>query len=96
MLRGEAPRECSAPTDKKIMALPTDTFTKANDPQSIAILAKTIYRELRTQGYASNEVMTLAGDLLELVASEMQDRRDAPPARDVAAIRIDAAVEVSG
>jgi hypothetical protein len=74
------------------MALPIEISTTAHDPRSIAILAKTIYRELRTQGYAANEVMTLAGELLEQVASEVIDRRDAPSHE----IRTDAVVEASG
>ena len=65
------------------MALPTHIAATAHDPRSIAILAKTIYRELRTQGYAANEVMTLAGELLEQVVSEVKDRRDGPVAFEV-------------
>ena len=75
------------------MPLPTHIAETAHDPRSIAILAKTIYRELRTQGYAANEVMTLAGELLEQVTSEVKDRRDDAAARDV---RVEAVVEVSG
>ena len=78
---------------KEIMALPTYIAATAHDPRSIAILAKTIYRELRTQGYAANEVMTLAGELLEQVASEVKDRRDDA---ESLAIRSDAVVEASG
>ena len=75
------------------MALPTHIAATAHDPRSIAILAKTIYRELRTQGYAADEVMTLAGELLEQVTSEVKDRRDGPESREV---RADAIVEVTG
>jgi hypothetical protein len=74
------------------MPLPIDISATAHDPRSIAILAKTIYRELRTQGYAANEVMSLAGELLEQVTSEVKDRRDAPSLE----IRTDVVVEVSG
>jgi hypothetical protein len=49
------------------------------DPRGPKILAKTIYRELRQSGLAEEEVMSLAGELLSLVATEMKDRRrDAP------------------
>jgi len=74
------------------MSLPIDISATTHDPRSIAILAKTIYRELRTQGYAANEVMTLAGELLEQVTSEVKDRRDAPSLE----IRTDTIVEASG
>ncbi len=75
------------------MALPTDIAATAHDTRAIAILAKTIYRELRTQGYAANEVMTLAGELLDQVASEVKDRRHVVESREV---RVEAVVEVSG
>ena len=61
------------------MALPFDVPESARDPRAFAILAKTIYRELRAEGYSAKEVMALASELLELVASEVKDRRDAPP-----------------
>ena len=78
---------------KEIMALPTDIAATGHEPRAIAILAKTIYRELRTQGYAADEVMTLAGELLEQVVSEVQDRRVGPESRE---IRTDTIVEVTG
>ena len=62
------------------MALPFDVTSDAHDARSLAILAKTLYRELRAGGYAANELMTLASELLELVASEVKDRRDSHPA----------------
>jgi hypothetical protein len=60
------------------MALPFDIPVNARDPRAFAILAKTIYRELRSEGYSAREVMSLASELLELVASEVKDRRDGP------------------
>ena len=60
------------------MALPFDVPESARDPRAFAILAKTIFRELRAEGYSAREVMALASELLELVASEVKDRRDAP------------------
>jgi hypothetical protein len=75
------------------MVLPTHIAETEHDPRSIAILAKTIYRELRTQGYAANEVMSLAGELLEQVVSEVKDRRDVRESRE---ILTDAIVEVTG
>ena len=67
------------------MALPFDIASTAHDPRALTILAKTIYRELRGEGFAASEVMTLASELLELVASEVKDRRDAPDPRDLPA-----------
>jgi hypothetical protein len=63
------------------MALPFDpTPGAARDPRALAILAKTIYRELRSSGYAERDVMALAGELLGMVASEVKDRRRDPDA----------------
>jgi hypothetical protein len=65
---------CSSDT----MALPFDLPVNARDPRACAILAKTIFRELRAEGYSPQEVMSVASELLELVASEVKDRRDGP------------------
>jgi hypothetical protein len=56
------------------MAL-SDTAVRVRDPRALAILAKTIYRELRTGGYEQRDVVTLAGELLGMVAAEVQERR---------------------
>jgi len=57
------------------MALPFDPTPGTRDPRALAILAKTIYRELRASGYAEKDVMALAGELLGMVATEVQGRR---------------------
>jgi hypothetical protein len=57
------------------MALPFDETHGARDPRALAILAKTIYRELRASGYAERDVMTLASELLGMVASEVRTQR---------------------
>jgi hypothetical protein len=58
------------------MALPFDPSPGVRDPKALAILAKTIYRELRSSGYAEKDVMALAGELLGMVASEVKGRRE--------------------
>jgi hypothetical protein len=57
------------------MALPFDPTPGTRDPKALTILAKTIYRELRSSGYAERDVMALAGELLGMVASEVKDKR---------------------
>jgi hypothetical protein len=59
----------------------------SRDPRALRILAKTIYRELRQSGLVEEDVMSVAGELLSLVAGEVKDRRrsaqsqvGAPPA----------------
>ena len=64
------------------MALPFDTGPNGNgarDPRALAILAKTLYRELRSSGYAEKDVISLAGELLGVVTSEVKGRRDGSP-----------------
>lgn len=58
------------------MALPFDPTPGSRDPRALAILAKTIYRELRSSGYAERDVMALAGELLGIVATEVRGRRE--------------------
>ena len=57
------------------MALPFGETRGAREPRALAILAKTIYRELRGSGFETRDVLALAGELLGLVASEYA-RRD--------------------
>jgi hypothetical protein len=55
--------------------------SSARDPRALAILAKTIYRELRASGYEERDVMALAGELLGIVASEVRDARAKGPSQ---------------
>jgi hypothetical protein len=54
------------------MALPFGETTGARDPRALAILAKTIYRELRASGFEARDVIALAGELLAEVTSEVK------------------------
>jgi hypothetical protein len=47
----------------------------STDPKAVAILAKNIYREFRAGGFSERDVMALAGELLELVASDVRSER---------------------
>jgi hypothetical protein len=59
------------------MALLFGDTPGAREPRTIAILAKTIYRELRSSGFETRDVIALAGELLSLVTSEVRARGDA-------------------
>jgi hypothetical protein len=48
----------------------------SNDPKALRILAKSIYRELRGNGYNEGQMVTLAGELLHLVTEEVQQRKN--------------------
>jgi hypothetical protein len=54
------------------MALPFGDTPGARDARTLAILAKTIYRELRTSGFEARDVMALAGELLGQVTTEVR------------------------
>jgi hypothetical protein len=53
------------------MALPFGETPGAREPRTLAILAKTIYRELRSSGFETRDVIALAGELLAQVTSEV-------------------------
>ena len=46
--------------------------TVLGDARSARILAKTIYRELRSEGLDEREVLSIASELLGLVAEEVR------------------------
>jgi hypothetical protein len=48
---------------------------RSTDPKAVAILAKNIYRDFRAGGFSERDVMALAGELLELVASDVRSER---------------------
>ncbi len=54
------------------MALPFGDTPGARDPRALAILAKTIYRELRASGFQARDVIALAGELLAQVTTEVK------------------------
>jgi hypothetical protein len=80
----------SSPTNLQLSSelspIPSELKHVSHDPRALRILAKTIYRELRQNGLAEEDVMSLAGELLSLVTCDVKDRRrlqsecsDAPP-----------------
>ncbi len=57
------------------MALPFGETPGARDARALSILAKTIYRELRSSGFQARDVIALAGELLAQVTSEVRGGR---------------------
>jgi hypothetical protein len=58
-----------------LMALPFGETPGAREPKSLAILARTIYRELRSSGFEARDVIALAGELLGQVTTEVRRGR---------------------
>ena len=54
------------------MALPFGDVSGNPDPRALSILARTIYRELRSSGFETRDVVALAGELLGQVTSEVR------------------------
>jgi hypothetical protein len=63
------------------MALPFGDTSGARDSRALAILAKTIYRELRSSGFEAKDVVALASELLGQVTSETREQRADGPSR---------------
>jgi hypothetical protein len=61
------------------MALPFGETLGARDSRALAILAKSIYRELRNNGFEARDVLALAGELLGQVTSEVRHTGEARP-----------------
>jgi hypothetical protein len=49
------------------------------DPKALAILAKSIFRELRSQGYEPTQIVGLATEILSLVTSDIAGDPDSTP-----------------
>lgn len=57
------------------MALPFETTRKSSSSEGLRILAKTLYRELRSSGYEPKDVVRLVGELLSLVSKDVTDEK---------------------
>lgn len=44
----------------------------ARDPRGVSILAKTLVKEMREQGFSPDQIVSLSSELLHLVSSGMR------------------------
>jgi hypothetical protein len=58
----------SQPTTTQPIA---QTHSTSPDPKALKILAKSIFKELKAQGYDSKQVVSLATELISLVTDEL-------------------------
>jgi hypothetical protein len=63
----------------RTMNAPTTPAPRTSDPEAVATLARTIYREFRAGGFNERDVMALAGELLDLVARDVGKERNVQP-----------------
>jgi hypothetical protein len=63
--------------DKGPMNVPTtEQLTQKPDPKALKILAKSIFKQLRTQGYEPQQIITLATEIVSLVSAEIAPGSD--------------------
>lgn len=56
------------------MSVQSQIASAAQDPRAVHILAKSIYRELRTSGFSEQDVLALTGELLSLITSDVRSQ----------------------
>ncbi len=54
------------------------------DVKATTILAKSLFKELRGNGYSPNQILSLSTELIDLVTKDLRGDQDAPPARSAA------------
>ncbi len=50
------------------------------DIKATKILAKSLFKELRGNGYSPNQILSLSTELIDLVTKDLRSDQDAPPA----------------
>lgn len=58
-----------------VQALPTESMSRP-DPKALKILAKSMYKELRVQGYEPTQILGMATEIVSLVTSEIAHEPD--------------------
>jgi len=57
----------------------SETRNPKPDPKALAILAKSIFRELRGQGYEPAQIVSFATEILSLVTNDIAREGDTTP-----------------
>lgn len=55
-----------------VMTQSLHTQTAQKDPRAVEVLAKDIYRELRSGGFNERDVLAFAGELLSLITRDVR------------------------
>jgi hypothetical protein len=62
--------------DKGAMNVQTVDTPQKPDPKALKILAKSVFKQLRTQGYEPQQILTLATEIVSLVSAEIAPGSD--------------------
>jgi hypothetical protein len=62
--------------DKSLVSMPLSAPPHHPDPRALKILAKSIFRELRGQGYGPTQILSLATEIVSLVTSDLAHDTD--------------------
>jgi hypothetical protein len=57
-------------------AMKIESKSPSPDPKSLKILAKSIFRELRGQGYSPTQIVSFSAEIIELVTTELAPKTD--------------------
>lgn len=49
------------------------TTTSSSQPRALRILAKSVFRELKSSGYSRSEILSFATEMLSLVSTDLRD-----------------------
>lgn len=60
------------------MQATTQNTPKARDPRGISILARSLVKEMREQGFSADQIINLSSELLHIVSADL--RSDVEPA----------------
>ncbi|MEZ4337771.1 MAG: hypothetical protein R3B82_14225 [Sandaracinaceae bacterium] len=51
----------------------SNPVVRAAEPRALRILAKSVFRELKTTGYSRSDIVAFATEMLSLVSSDIRD-----------------------
>lgn len=57
-------------------AVPTTSSKPATSTRGLSILARSLFRQMREQGYSSAQIIGLSSELLDLVSSDLRQDGD--------------------
>ena len=57
------------------MSEPTTSSVAQQGPRALRILAKSVFRELKSSGYSRSDMLAFATEMLSLVSSDLRDEK---------------------